>query len=1392
MTGNELLIIIKQAVREGWTQLDLCDQEISELPPEIGQLINLRKLDLSRNPLATLPPELGQLNNLRRLDVSGHPLKIQLTAVPLEIGQLTNLAELDLSRNQLTALPPTISQLTNLRWLDLSGNQLTALPPTISQLTNLRWLDISGNRLTALSPRIGQLANLQQLNLQRNQLRALPSEIGQLTNLQQLNLAGNRLTALPPEIAQLTKLQQLNLWRNRLTTLPSEIGQLTRLQQLNLASNELTTLPPEITQLTNLQQLDLAATLQQFLQGGNPLSTLPAEILQLTNLQELNLTDNQLTALPPEIGHLAKLQQLHLRDNRLTALPPEIGHLAKLQQLHLRDNGLMALPPEIGRLANLQQLNLRGNGLTALTPEISRLANLQQLDLDSNQLTALPSEIVQLTNLQQLHLDSNQLTALPSEIGQLTNLRQLHLGDNQLTALPPEIGQLTNLQQLNLRGNQLTALPPEISRLTNLQRLDVGGNHQLTALPPEIGQLTNLQQLQVSFNQLTALPPEIGQLTNLQQLDLRVNQLTAVPPEISRLTNLQRLDVGSNQLTALPPEIGRLTNLQRLDVGSNQLTALPPEIGQLTNLQRLALSRNELTALPSEIVQLTNLQWLDLIGNQLTALPPEIGQLINLQRLDLGSNQLTTLPPTLRQLQELLYDFHLHGNPLPLPPELLGNRENPGNPQDILDAYFQASRPMTEAKLLLVGEGSVGKSSLVERLLWNRPPSDKGKTVGVDIHQWEVNNRQRLTANSQQLTDENPDKIRNTEYGLRVNVWDFGGQELYHATHQFFLTHRSLYLIVLESRKDESANPLDYWLRHVQSFAGDAPVIVVANKSDQHKMILDERGLQLKHPAIKTIVHTSCITGAGINQLRQAIEEALAAMPHLKDRLPLAWFNVKEKLAALSKDTLPYDSYVELCEAEGIAHEAAQRHLARFLHDLGAALNFQDDRRLAGTHVLNPEWVTGGIYHILNADFLQGQGIFCLDDLDRILDRRRYPPEKHAFLLEMMQKFELCISLGDRQRFLIPGLLPKEQPSFDWPAGAAPALEYRYAILPAAVLSRLMVRLHSDIWQGIRWRNGMGVARDGCRALVVAEPIPAAPRLTISLEGPFPHRRHLLASIRAELNVIHNSFVRLEAEEWVSIPGHPGKAIKYQTLLNAEARGKTTYYDGDSDMDLDVRQLLDGIESEAMRRARQIQERLRRCHPAQLNEIAIELGVSDEALAAAVTAKQPTDLMHLIEQKDSPGEWLLRLINRQSVPLTHIERLTLIQGDASMSGDTFHMSGDFRGAILNIKSTLDHTIQTINNLPQANDAERQALQELFKQLQAELIKAPPELEQKAEAVSQTAKALIDTANTEKPNPTMIQITGEGLKKAAENIAAVMPTVLLIATQIVTAVSRLAG
>jgi hypothetical protein len=168
--------IALQRIESAHDGLDLGQLGLTEVPPEIGQLSNLRVLSLSFNQLTTLPPEIGQLSNLQHLYLGQN----QLTTLPPEIGQLSNLRVLSLHFNQLTTLPPEIGQLSNLHLLYLSNNQLTNLPLEIGQLSNLKHLSVGSNQLTTLPPEIGQLVSLCYLDLRNNYLNHLPTTMGNL------------------------------------------------------------------------------------------------------------------------------------------------------------------------------------------------------------------------------------------------------------------------------------------------------------------------------------------------------------------------------------------------------------------------------------------------------------------------------------------------------------------------------------------------------------------------------------------------------------------------------------------------------------------------------------------------------------------------------------------------------------------------------------------------------------------------------------------------------------------------------------------------------------------------------------------------------------------------------------------------------------------------------------------------------------------------------------------------------------------------------------------------------------------------------------------------------------------------------------------------------------
>lgn len=593
-----------------------------------------------------------------------------------------------------------------------------------------------------------------------------------------------------------------------------------------------------------------------------------------------------------------------------------------------------------------------------------------------------------------------------------------------------------------------------------------------------------------------------------------------------------------------------------LSLKGKNLTDLPLDVCSLTNLQTLDISDNRIKDFPPEIQGLSSLVQIEASNNQIESIPPEIGKLRNLKRLFLQNNPIQQIPSSIKYLK--LEQLDIRGSKLGIPPEILVKITNASS---LIDYYFSnETLPLREAKVILVGQGSVGKTSLVNRLVRNTYNANEGKTNGISITKWEVD-----------INTENSSSVET----INLNIWDFGGQEIMHATHQFFLTKRSLYLLVCNARNTESDNKLDYWLKMIRSFGGDSPIIVIGNKTDEHSFDIDRTGLKNKYPQIQAFVDTSCFDNKGITDLKEAIAKEVAKLPHIFDLVPKQWFSIKDKLSSLDKNYLSYDEYIKTCKKEGVSLESAQRTLIGFLHDLGTMIYFQDEPRLQELGILNPEWITNGVYQIINSNLLfQTYGVLSLKDLETILPSNEYARSHYPFIVDIMQKFELCYPFDNATNsYLIPDLLRKDEPDTgNW--SNTLTFQYQYALLPTSVLSRFIVRTHPFIVKNTVWRTGVVLKIDDCRVKVKADY--DLSRITIEIDGD-GLKRDTLQKIRSHLEAIHKTIPGVEATEQVPIPGHPDKFINYKHLLNLERLREYKYLPDGLDEYIDVRELLNGV-----------------------------------------------------------------------------------------------------------------------------------------------------------------------------------------------------------------------
>jgi internalin A len=563
------------------------------------------------------------------------------------------------------------------------------------------------------------------------------------------------------------------------------------------------------------------------------------------------------------------------------------------------------------------------------------------------------------------------------------------------------------------------------------------------------------------------------------------------------------------------------------------LIKMPPEIGKLTQLQTLYLSGTQISGI--NLDNLSNLKYLDLNGTQISEI--NLDNLSNLLILDLSDTNID------------------------LPPELINN---PKNPKAII-AYLsqQSKQPLNEIKMLILGEGTVGKTSLIKRLKFDEYDEKEGKTRGVDIYDL-------------------PLKVKNCD--VKVNVWDFAGQEITHSTHQFFLTKRSLYLLVLANRKDEKGNNLEDWLKVIKNFGGDSPIIIVCNKADEHKISLNEATLKEKYPNIKHFIHVSCRKGTNIKKLKSLITQEIKEIPHVFENYPKKWVQIKDKLQDIKQNYIPYEDYTKICDNVKLDQDQ-QELLIEILHDLGVVLNFRKDKTVNDTNVLNPEWITDAVYRILTNEGLEKEkGVLTFERLDKILDNRRFPKQKHKFILDLMRKFERCFRLPETEHYLVPKLLPVPQPVLSqWKKDdIILGFQYKYEITPDNFMTRFIVRKHyladNETW----WRTGILLKNvDNNYALIKTDL--ADKTITVQITGKKETCRGFLSTIRGDFDEMHKKIEHLVVTEYVE---HEKGLILYESLLKLEKKGIKTHYFPDIDAEIDVIQLLNGIESEYERKER--------------------------------------------------------------------------------------------------------------------------------------------------------------------------------------------------------------
>ena len=271
--------------------------------------------------------------------------------------------------------------------------------------------------------------------------------------------------------------------------------------------------------------------------------------------------------------------------------------------------------------------------------------------------------------------------------------------------------------------------------------------------------------------------------------------------------------------------------------------------------------------------------------------------------------------------------------------------------EDTLIKYFDELRAkeeviLFEARGLVIGSGGAGKTTLIQKLFdpnYTVPNVNEPSTHGIVIHPYRF---QALHEGANLL--------------MQTHLWDFGGQEIYHSTHQYFLTHTALYILVADNRKEDT--DFDYWLFTASMLGANSPVIIVLNEKEGRKKELNETSLRQSFPGLRQIIPVNFATNQGLKALEEAIHYNIRQLRTIGMKIPAPWLKVREAIQALGKDFITFDEYLELCAEQGVEEEDTALAVSDLWHVLGFILHFilhfQDDITLDNIVILNPEWGT--------------------------------------------------------------------------------------------------------------------------------------------------------------------------------------------------------------------------------------------------------------------------------------------------------------------------------------------------------------------------------------------------------------------------------------------------
>lgn len=629
--------------------------------------------------------------------------------------------------------------------------------------------------------------------------------------------------------------------------------------------------------------------------------------------------------------------------------------------------------------------------------------------------------------------------------------------------------------------------------------LNLRANALTDAFWTRLAGCNSLRVLNLSENKFSDLAvPAAWQ--DLQELNLSLNEGLSRVELPDQAAALQRLDLRSCSLERFHFPAG-LDALKWVELQKNGLKKVTFEAA-CPQLEFLDLSENALTeaSFPDGF---EGLKYLYLMRNQLEQLQVE-GEMPLLDTLHLRSNKFTELPLGFLEPFPKLVSLYLAENPLPMDLRSFINGDSL-NCLDITKRYFREMEKGAvldrECKVLLIGNGSAGKSCFVERLVHKRFQSEWNSTHAIVLEQHEQG-----------------------EYLL--NIWDFAGQDIYHATHRLFMQSDAVYLLFWdwetytrpetiwkpgtpEERAYENRD-LSYWMDYAISQGKKSPVILVQTKVGRPPHVKELPEIREKYQGTKDLFlefhHIeSEKEDWDENGYEKLLVDVRRAVKRIKSRNKIAKSYdqlrqaMREQILS-GKKQMSVDEYLDLEAAKAV--EDPLEVLENWLVKTGVV--YYRSGLFNSAIILDQEWIIMAIYALFDRDktfynIYHNKGAFSGQDLIKYAWTTESDEERKLYIGFMLE-CEMCFETTPEQEnrysipftersFVAPQLLDEQIPGRllrRWEKGNTLYFRYEDRFFHYGIIQSFIVRTQEFAVQDGIWKNGIALEYKGQDALVEA------------------------------------------------------------------------------------------------------------------------------------------------------------------------------------------------------------------------------------------------------------------------------------------------------------------